>query len=224
VIVKIFLDTANVDEIRRADDWGILDGVTTNPTLAAREGCQFRAVALEICELMGDRPVSLETVSTHAEGMIREARILASWAPNVVAKIPILPEGMKAVRILSQAGIRTNVTLAFTPNQGLLAAKAGATYVSPFLGRLDDIGEDGMQVVRDLAQIMATYGFRTQIIAASIRHPLHVVQAARAGADVVTIPFKVLEQMFKHPLTDAGIERFLKDWQSVPDANDIFRT
>jgi transaldolase len=221
--VKIFLDTANVDEIRRANDWGILDGVTTNPTLAAREGREFRAVALEICELMGDRPVSLETVSTNAEGMIREARILTSWAPNVVAKIPLLPEGMKAVRILSQEHIRTNVTLVFTPNQGLLAAKAGAFFVSPFVGRLDDISEDGMQVVRDLAQIMDTYGFRTQVLAASMRHPLHVVQAAKAGADVATMPFKVLEQMFKHPLTDAGIERFLRDWGSVPDADQIFR-
>jgi transaldolase len=221
--MKIFLDTANVNEIQQANDWGILDGVTTNPTLAAREGREFRGVALEICKLLGERPVSLETISTDAEGMIREARFLATWAPNVVAKIPLLQEGIKAVRILNQEGIQTNVTLVFSPNQGLLAAKAGATYISPFLGRLDDISEDGMQVVRDLAQIMDTYGFYSQVLAASIRNPLHVVQAAKAGADVATMPFKILELMFKHPLTDVGIERFLKDWRSVPDADKIFR-
>ncbi len=221
--MKFFLDTANVEEIRIADSWGILDGVTTNPSLAAKEGRRFRDVAHEILELMGDRPVSLETVSTHAEGIVQEARVLASWAPNVVAKVPLLPEGLKAVRILREEGIKTNVTLVFSTNQGLLAGKAGATYVSPFVGRLDDRGHEGMEVVRELALIYEMYGIETQVLAASIRHPRHVVEAALAGADVITMPFNVMKKLFEHPLTDVGLERFLSDWETVPDKDEIFR-
>jgi len=220
--MKFFLDTANIDEIRTANEWGILDGVTTNPSLAAREGREFREVAAEILELLGDRPVSLETVSTDAEGIIREARLLASWAPNVVAKVPILPEGLKALRVLREEGISTNVTLVFSANQGLLAGKAGATYVSPFIGRLDDRGHDGMQVVRDLVEIFDIYGYGTQVLTASVRHPRHVVEAALAGSDVITMPFAVMKKMFGHPFTDAGLERFLSDWETVPDKDRIF--
>jgi transaldolase len=221
--MKFFLDTANVEEIRIADSWGVLDGVTTNPSLAAKEGREFRGLAHEILEILGDRPVSLETVSKDAEGMIREARILASWAPNVVAKIPLLPEGLKAVRVLREEGIKTNVTLVFSTNQGILAGKAGATYVSPFIGRLDDKGHDGMEVVRELAIIYDMYGIETQVLAASVRHPRHVVEAALAGADVVTMPFSVLKKLFEHPMTDVGLEKFLQDWETVPDKDEIFR-
>ena len=221
--MEFFLDTANIDEIRTANEWGILDGVTTNPSLAAREGREFREVATEILELLGDRPVSLETVSTDAEGIVREARLLASWAPNVVAKVPILPEGLKAVRILRDQGIKTNVTLVFSANQGLLAGKAGATYVSPFIGRLDDRGHDGMEVVRDLVQIFDTYDIPTQVLTASVRHPRHVVEAALAGSDVITMPFAVMQKMFGHPFTDAGLAKFLADWETVPDQDSIFR-
>jgi transaldolase len=221
--MKIFLDTANIDQIRLADSWGVLDGVTTNPSLAAKEGRPFKELALEICEILGDRPVSLETVSTDAEGMIREARILSSWAPNVVVKIPMTPEGLKAVRVLSEEGIRTNVTLVFSTSQGFLAAKAGATFVSPFLGRLDDISHEGMEVVRELAEIFALYGYETEVLAASLRHPRHVVEALLAGADIATVPFDTLQKLFRHPLTDIGLERFLADWQKVPDADEVFR-
>ena len=221
--MQFFLDTANITEIQTANDWGILDGITTNPTLAAREKRAFRTVAREILDLLNPRPVSLETVSLDTEGMLHEARLLAGWGENVVAKIPCTPAGLAAVKQLTEDGIRTNVTLIFSVPQGLLAAKAGATYVSPFLGRLDDMGHDGMQVVRDLAEIFMTYGLETQVLAASIRHPLHVVEAAKAGADVATMPFKVLEQATRHALTDAGIERFLADWKTVPDADEIFR-
>ncbi len=225
--MQIFLDTANIGEMRTVDAWGVLDGVTTNPSLAAKEAATgkrpFREVAQEILALLAPRPVSLETVSLDTEGMLREARLLAGWGSNVVAKIPCTPAGLGAVKQLTAEGIRTNVTLVFSAPQGLLAAKAGATYVSPFLGRLDDIGHDGMEVVRDLAEIFAMYDIETQVLAASIRHPLHVVAAAKAGADVATLPFKVLEQMTRHALTDVGIERFLKDWATVPDANEIFR-
>lgn len=219
--MKFFLDTGNVDEIRKAYDWGILDGVTTNPTLAAKEGRTFRGLIEEIASIV-DGPVSAETVSLDKEGMIAEARAVCSWAPNIVAKIPMTPNGLAAVRQLSDEGIPTNVTLVFSASQGLMAAKAGATFVSPFLGRLDDISEDGMQVVRDLAQIFATYGYETEVLAASIRHPLHIVQAALAGADVATMPFKIMEQLFKHPLTDAGLERFLADWKKVPNYETAF--
>lgn len=221
--MKFFLDTANIDEIRTANDWGILDGITTNPSLAAKEGREFRELAGEILDLMGDRPVSLETVSTDAEGMIHEAQVLASWAPNVVTKVPLLPEGLKAVRVLREEGIKTNVTLVFSTNQGLLAGKAGATYVSPFIGRLDDRAHEGMELVRELAHIFEIYDFETNVLTASVRHPRHVVEAALAGADVITMPFAVMEKLFQHPLTDVGLERFLSDWESVPDKDKIFR-
>ncbi len=215
--MKFFVDTANVDEIREADSWGVVDGVTTNPTLVAREGREFEPTVKEICEIMGDRPVSAEVVSLEAEGMLTEARKLASWADNVVVKIPMIKEGMKAVKILSQEGIKTNVTLVFTAGQGLIAAKAGATYCSPFVGRLEDMAAEAMGVVQQLAAIYANYGYGTQIIVASVRRPEHVVQTACWGAHVATVPFKVLDQLFGHPLTDRGIESFLADWNKLQE-------
>ncbi len=215
--MKIFLDTAVLDEIRTAASCGILDGVTTNPTLAAKAGRAFQENILAISEIIGERAtVSAETVSLEAEAMVREARLVTSWAPNVIAKIPCTPEGIKAVWQCTKAGIPTNVTLVFNATQGLLAMKAGATYVSPFVGRLDDTGQNGLEVVKQLTQIKRNYGFTTEVLAASIRHPLHVIEAALAGADIATMPFSVLVQIVKHPLTDAGLERFLKDWQTIP--------
>lgn len=215
--MKIFLDTAVLDEIRTAAEWGILDGVTTNPTLAAKAGRAFQENILAISEMIGERAtVSAETVSLEADAMVREAKLVTSWAPNVIAKIPCTPEGIKAVWQCTQAGIPTNVTLVFNATQGLLAMKAGATYVSPFVGRLDDAGQYGMEVVEQLTQIKRNYGFTTEVLAASIRHPLHVIEAALAGADIATMPFTVLMQIVKHPLTDAGLARFLKDWQAIP--------
>lgn len=213
--MEIFIDTANLDEIRKVAELGVVSGVTTNPSLIAKEGRDFRQTVLEICEII-DGPISAEVVSPDADGMVKEAEELAGWSPNIVIKVPITMEGLKAVKRLSEKGIKTNVTLIFSPNQALLAARAGATYVSPFVGRLDDASHDGMQLVRDIAEIYAIYGIETQIIAASIRHPLHVIEAAKAGADIATIPYKVIEQMVKHPLTDIGIERFLADWAKVP--------
>ena len=215
--MKIFLDTAVLDEIRAAAAWGILDGVTTNPTLAAKAGRAFQENILAISEIIGERAtVSAETVSLEADAMVREAKLVTSWAPNVIAKIPCTPEGIKAVWQCTKAGIPTNVTLVFNATQGLLAMKAGATYVSPFVGRIDDAGQKGMEVVEQLAQIKRNYGFTTEVLAASIRHPLHVIEAALAGADIATMPFTVLKQIVKHPLTDVGLERFLKDWQTIP--------
>jgi transaldolase len=216
-LMKIFLDTAVLDEIRAAASWGILDGVTTNPTLAAKAGRAFKENILAISEIIGQRAtVSAETVSLEAEAMVREAKLVTSWAPNVIAKIPCTPEGIKAVWQCTEAGIPTNVTLVFNATQGLLAMKAGATYVSPFVGRIDDMGQNGLEVVKQLAQIKRNYGFTTEVLAASIRHPLHVIEAALMSADIVTMPFKVLTQIVQHPLTDQGLERFLKDWQSIP--------
>jgi len=212
--VKFFLDTANVDEIRTVNEWGILAGVTTNPTLVAKEGRDFEAVIKEICSIV-DGPVSAEVLATDAAGMVREAETYASWAPNVVIKVPLTAEGLKATRALANKGIKTNVTLIFSPNQALLAARAGATYVSPFLGRLDDISFDGMQLVRDVVEIFWTHDIETEVIAASIRHPLHMVEAAKAGAHIATAPFKVYQQMLHHPLTDIGIKRFLEDWEKA---------
>ena len=214
--MQFFIDTANVNEIKQAKDWGILDGVTTNPTLAAKTGRPFMDVVKEILELV-DGPVSLETVSLDVEGMVREGRFLAELGDNVVVKIPMTKDGMKAVNILEQEGIPTNVTLVFSPTQALIAAKAGASYVSPFIGRLDDISTEGVSLIKDIKQIFDNYGYETEIIAASIRHPIHVVESAKAGADIATIPFNVLESLFKHPLTDIGIEKFLKDWENVPN-------
>jgi transaldolase len=215
--MKIFLDTAVLDEIRTAASWGILDGVTTNPSLATKAGRAFKENILAISEIIGERAtVSAETVSLEADAMVREAKLVTSWAPNVIAKIPCTPEGIKAVWQCTKAGIPTNVTLVFNATQGLLAMKAGATYVSPFVGRIDDAGQKGMEVVEQLAQIKRIYGFTTEVLAASIRHPLHVIEAALAGADIATMPFTVLMQIVKHPLTDVGLERFLKDWQTIP--------
>ncbi|MCD6461371.1 MAG: fructose-6-phosphate aldolase [Thermoplasmata archaeon] len=213
--MKIFLDTANVEHIREAASWGIVDGVTTNPSLIAREGRDFRTVVKEICEIV-DGPISAEVVSEDAEGMIREARELAAIHKNIVIKIPMTPEGLKAVKRLETEGIRTNVTLVFSANQALLAAKAGASYVSPFIGRLDDSGDEGMRIIEEITAIFRNYDFKTEIIVASVRHPIHVVQAAMLGADICTVPYAVLQKMVKHPLTDVGIERFLKDWEKVP--------
>jgi len=212
--LKIFIDTANTEAIKKFYDMGIIDGVTTNPTLISMEGKSFHEVVSEITEIV-DGPISIEAVSTKAEDMIKEARRLSKINPNVVVKIPMTSEGLKAVKVLSKEGVKINVTLVFSTNQGLLAAKAGATYVSPFIGRLDDRGHEGMQIIRDLVQIFKNYGFKTKVIVASIRHPLHVIDAAKAGADVATIPPDVLEKMLEHPLTDLGINRFLEDWRKV---------
>jgi len=214
--MKFFLDTAQVEEIKQALEWGLLDGVTTNPTLIAKTGRPFKEVVKEILELV-EGPVSLEVVSLDAKGMVEEGRKLAELGENVVVKIPMTPEGLKAVQELESEGIPTNVTLVFSPTQALLAAKAGASFVSPFVGRLDDISAEGMKLIREIKEIFLNYEFDTEIIVASIRHPMHVLESALIGADVATVPFKVLKQLFKHPLTDVGIERFLKDWESVPD-------
>lgn len=213
--MQFFLDTGNVDEIRQALEWGILDGVTTNPTLIAKTGRPFLEVAKEILQLV-DGPVSLETVSRDAKGMVEEGRKLAELGDNVVVKIPMTPEGMIAVQELESEGIPTNVTLVFSPTQALIAAKAGATFVSPFIGRLDDVSSDGMKLIRDVKTIYDNYDFDTQIIVASVRHPMHVVEAALIGADICTMPFEVMKKLFQHPLTDKGIELFLKDWEKVP--------
>jgi len=220
--VKFFIDTADVKEIKEALSMGMVDGVTTNPTLISKTGRPFMEVAKEIVELVPG-PVSLEVVSLDTQGMVDEARQLAKLGDNVVIKIPMTVEGIKAVKILSSEGIKTNVTLVFSPLQALLAAKAGATYVSPFVGRLDDIGHDGMELISQIVQIYSNYDFETEIIVASIRHPQHVLQAALLGADIATIPFKVISQLSKHPLTDIGIERFLEDWAKVPDKDQIFK-
>jgi len=212
--MKFFIDTANLAEIREANAMGILDGVTTNPSLIAKERKPFKETILEICGVV-DGPVSVEVVALDAPGMLREAREFATWHKNVVVKLPTTREGLKACKTCAGEGIRSNLTLCFSGNQALMVAKAGATYVSPFLGRLDDIGHVGMDLVKQILQIYRNYGFKTQVLAASLRHPLHVIDAALAGADVSTIPFKVLEQMIKHPLTDKGIENFLKDWEKV---------
>jgi len=215
--MKFFIDTADVTEIRKAHAMGVLDGVTTNPTLIAKSGRKFHEVIREICEIV-DGPVSAEVVSLDAEGMIREGRELAQLHPNVVVKVPMTLDGLRATKTLSGEGIRVNVTLIFSASQGLLAAKAGATYASPFIGRLDDISQDGMELIADLVTIYANYGFKTEVLAASIRHPIHVVQAAKLGAHVATIPFSVIDQLVKHPLTDSGLQKFLADWQKVPKA------
>ena len=215
--MKFFLDTANLDEIRQAIDMGLIDGVTTNPTLVAREGRGFRPLVEEICSIVPG-PVSLETVSPDAEGMLAEAKELATISKNVVVKIPMTTEGLKAVRACRSAGIRTNVTLVFSPVQALLASKAGASFISPFVGRIDDTGAIGMDVIADIMRIKERYGFDSEIIVASVRHPVHVLESALLGADIATIPFKVIEQLSKHPLTDVGIRQFLDDWDKVPSS------
>ena len=211
--MKFFIDTANLDEIREANELGLIDGVTTNPSLVAKEGdVDFKEHIAKICEIVkGD--VSAEVTSLDTEGMLREGRELAKIAPNVVIKCPLTLDGLKATRTFREEGTKVNVTLCFSAAQALLAAKAGASYISPFIGRLDDIGQDGMQLIRDIVQIYDNYGFATEVLAASIRHPMHIVDCALAGADVSTIPFKVIQQLVKHPLTDKGLESFLSDWK-----------
>lgn len=244
--MDIFLDTANIDEIRKAAEWGIISGVTTNPSLMMKAGrTDYKEVAQEICYIV-QGPVSAEVVSTDADGMVEEAKVIGQWSPHVVVKVPVTEEGLKALHriyplevdpdtlcdgcphfgkcdtdietareLAADWGIRTNATLVFSANQALLAAKAGATFVSPFVGRLDDAGHDGMEIVETIAEIFETYGIDTEIIAASIRHPLHITQAALAGADIATVPFAVLSQAIKHPLTDVGVQRFLADWDKA---------
>ncbi len=214
--MKIFIDTANLEEIKQARDFGILDGVTTNPTLLAREGKPPLKQLEEICRIV-DGPVSAEVIALQSDEMVKEARDLSKIADNIVIKIPLTLEGLKAVKILEGEGIKTNVTLCFSAMQALLVGKAGASYISPFVGRLDDISDDGMRLIEDIITIYDNYGFDTEIIVASIRHPMHVYWAAKLGADIATIPFKTISQLIKHPLTDIGIDRFLKDWQSLQD-------
>ncbi|TEU07569.1 MAG: fructose-6-phosphate aldolase [Candidatus Aminicenantes bacterium] len=212
--MKIFLDTANLEQIKEAASWGLLDGVTTNPTLVSKENMKFEDLIKKICSVVPG-PVSVECVSTKAKDLIEEGRGLAKLADNVAVKIPICVEGLKATKVLSGEGIKINTTLIFSSNQALLAAKAGTAFVSPFIGRLDDISHEGMNLVDEIVAIFNNYGFETEIIVASIRHPLHVVEAALTGADIATIPFSVLDKMVKHPLTDIGMEKFLKDWSKV---------
>ncbi|WP_298271559.1 fructose-6-phosphate aldolase [Geobacter sp.] len=213
--MKFFIDTADVNEIREAHELGLVDGVTTNPSLIAKSGRKFEDVIKEIVGIV-DGPISAEVVSLDHDGMIREAEALAKIHDNIVIKLPMTPEGLKACTTLTREGIKTNVTLIFTPMQALLAAKAGATYVSPFVGRLDDISQDGMGIIDEIKTIFDNYGYTAEIIVASVRNPVHVLNAALIGADIATIPFSVMLQLAKHPLTDAGIERFLKDWEKVP--------
>jgi transaldolase len=213
--MKFFLDTANIEEIRNAAAYGLIDGVTTNPSLVSKEGRAFKEILLEITRIV-DGPISAEVVSTDADGILREAYELAKLHSNIVIKVPMIKEGMRALKQLSKDGIRTNVTLIFNCNQALVAAKLGATYVSPFVGRFDDVSEVGMHLIADLVKIFSNYHFSTQILVASCRNPLHIREAALLGAHVATMPFKVLEQLLKHPLTDIGLERFLKDWEKVP--------
>ncbi len=213
--MKFFLDTANIEEIRQAVALGVLDGVTTNPTLAAKERKPFRELIVEIGELLKHGVVNAEVVSPDTAGMLREARELASWHPNVVVKVPMTRDGVRALNVLRDEGIRVNVTLVFSPSQALIVAKAGGYFVSPFLGRLDDIAQDGLALLREILEIYRAYNFSTQVLAASLRHPVHVVAAAKMGAHIGTMPFKVFEQLFQHPLTDRGLENFLKDWEKA---------
>lgn len=212
--MKLFIDTANVDEIREANDLGVVCGVTTNPSLIAKEGRNFQEVVTEITSIV-DGPISAEVISLEHEKMVEEAKELVKIHKNIVIKIPMCAEGLKATKILTAQGIKTNVTLIFSAPQALLAARAGATYVSPFLGRVDDIGGDGVDLIADIAEIFEIHHIKTEIIAASVRHPVHIVEAAKAGAHIATVPYKVIMQMINHPLTTSGIERFLKDWEGV---------
>ncbi|NOX18041.1 MAG: fructose-6-phosphate aldolase [Chlorobi bacterium] len=214
--MKFFIDTANVDEIREAASFGVVDGVTTNPSLVAKEGKDFRELLNEIIEIV-DGPISAEVISMEKDGILKEARELAKIHDNIVIKVPLIKEGLKAVKTLTAEGIKTNVTLCFSPSQALLAAKAGATYISPFVGRLDDISHNGMELIGQIIQIYDNYAFETEVLVASIRHPLHLVEAALMGADVATIPFGVIEKLFKHPLTDNGIDKFLSDWEKLQE-------
>ena len=213
--MKLFVDTGDVAEVRRAAEWGVLDGVTTNPTLIAKSGRGFRETVLEICGLVPEGDISAEVVATDYDAMLKEALEISSWHPNIVVKVPLIEPGVRLVRTLSERGIRTNVTLVFSVSQALLAAKAGATYISNFVGRVDDASGDGMEAVADTVAMVENYGFDSEVLVASVRHPLHVVQAVQAGAHVSTMPIKVMEQLFKHPLTDIGLKRFLDDWNQA---------
>jgi len=221
--MQFFLDTGNLDEIRTGAAWGILDGVTTNPTLVGKEGMDHRALIREIAGVVAG-PISVETTSDRAEEMVTQGREYVTWAPNVIVKVPCTPQGIKAATVMRGEGIRTNVTLVFSLNQAVLAAKVGAFFASPFLGRLDDIGEDGMILLRDIVQVYRAYNFPTQVLAASLRHPMHVAHAAKIGADIATMPFKVMEQLFKHPLTEIGQTRFLADWRALAAELDRKKT
>jgi transaldolase len=212
--MKFFIDTANIEEIKQAGELGMVDGVTTNPSLVAKEKREFKGLIREICDIV-DGPVSAEVVSLDAQGMVKEAQDLARIADNIVVKIPLIEEGLKAVAILAREGIKTNVTLCFSPIQALMAAKAGAAYISPFVGRLDDISHVGMDLVEQILSIYENYGFDTEVIVASIRNPIHVLDAALMGADIATIPFKVIQQLIRHPLTEIGLEKFLADWKRL---------
>lgn len=212
--MKFFIDTANIDEIQKAKDMGVLDGVTTNPSLVSKEKRNFRELITQICRIV-DGPVNAEVVSTDEKGILSEARDLAKIAPNIVVKVPLIAEGLKAVKVLSGEGIKTNVTLCFSPIQALLAAKVGASYVSPFVGRLDDISQKGMETVEQIVAIYTNYGYDTEVIVASVRNPIHVLDAALMGADIVTVPFPVMERFVAHPLTDIGLEKFLADWKKM---------
>ncbi len=212
--MKFFLDTANLDEIKAGAALGIVDGITTNPSLVAKEGKDFKTLVAQICEIIPG-PVSAEVVSTTCDEMMKEARTLAKIAPNIIVKLPTIPEGVKALKICSAEGIKTNLTLIFQPLQALIVAKSGASFCSPFLGRLDDIGQDGMALIHDIRHIYDNYGFKTEILAASLRHPMHVVEAAKAGADVGTMPYSVFKMLLNHPLTDIGLAKFLADWKKL---------
>ena len=223
--MKFFLDTANLDEIRQGVSYGVIDGITTNPTLVAKEKIPFREHVIEICNIVKDGEISAEVVSTDTAGILREGREIATWHPNIIVKIPTIPDGVRALSILSKEGIRVNMTLVFSAPQALIVAKAGAYFVSPFLGRLDDIGADGLTLLREIMDIYQAYGYKTQVLAASLRHPLHVIAAARMGAHIGTMPYKVFEQLFRHPLTDRGLEGFLKDWEKARETlGDVFET
>jgi len=213
--MKFFIDSADIEEIRKAQSMGVVDGVTTNPSLVAKTGKPFRQVIEEICEVV-DGPISAEVVATDYEGIVKEGRELAQIHKNIVVKVPLLVDGLRAVKTFADEGIRTNVTLCFSATQALLAAKAGATYISPFVGRLDDIGHEGMELIAQVREIYDNYGFDTEILVASVRSPMHVLEAARMAADVATCPYSVIEQLAKHPLTDIGLAKFLKDWEKVP--------
>lgn len=213
--MKLFIDTANIDEIKEVNEWGVICGVTTNPSLIAKEGRDFKEVIQEIVKIV-DGPISAEVISLKADEMVEEALELAKIHKNIVIKIPMTKEGLKAVNILSKKGIKTNVTLIFSASQALLAARAGATYVSPFVGRMDDISNEGIKLIEDIVEIFDLHGIDTEIISASIRHPMHVIQSAKAGAHIATVPYKVFQAMLNHPLTDIGIDKFLKDWEGVP--------
>jgi transaldolase len=213
--MKLFVDTGRVEEVRKAAEWGILDGVTTNPSLIAQAGRGFKETVLEICSILPNGSISAEVVGTTVEDILREGREIASWSPNIVVKVPMTPAGIAATRQLTREGIRVNMTLVFSPAQALLAAKAGATYISVFVGRVDDVSSEGMRTIEDAVQIVENYGFDSEVLVASIRHPMHVVEAARLGAHIATMPFKVMEQLFQHPLTDIGLKRFLDDWNKA---------